>query len=63
MAAAKKNLVTAITNGCAVCKPIFVAADADAHKMAKNKPAINNLKRYEDEFFTGAKIFAADEMP
>ena len=38
-----KKRVTAITNGCADSNPIFVAADADDHRMAKHNPAAASL--------------------
>lgn len=51
MAPAIKNLGTAITNGCADCKPIFVAADADDQSMAKKTPAIKSVTVFEADFF------------
>jgi len=38
-----KKRVTAITNGCADVNPIFVAAEADAHRIAKRIPAAVNF--------------------
>lgn len=38
-----KKRVTAIIKGCALCKPILVAADADAHRIAKQIPAVSSL--------------------
>lgn len=46
MAAAIKNLVTAMVKGWADCSAILVAADADAHKIAKQIPARINLRLY-----------------
>ena len=40
---AKKKRITAITNGCAYCKPILVVTEADGHKRANKIPAISNL--------------------
>ena len=31
-----------MTKGCAARSPIFVAADAEAHKMEKSKPVPND---------------------
>ena len=38
MAAAMPKRITAITRGCADRSPIFVAVEADAHKIAKDTP-------------------------
>ena len=43
MLAARKNRVAAITNGCADISPIFVAADADDQRIAKEIPAAVNF--------------------
>jgi hypothetical protein len=40
--AAMKNLVTAITKGCAAISAILVAVDAEAHKKANAIP-VNNI--------------------
>jgi hypothetical protein len=39
MAAARKNLMTEITNGCPWASAFFVAVDAEPHKIAKAVPA------------------------
>ena len=46
MAEAIKNRDTAITNGWADINAILVAAEADAHKMAKKIPARTSVRLY-----------------
>ena len=43
IAPARKNLVTAITKGCADIKPILVAADAEDQRIANKIPAAVNF--------------------
>lgn len=45
----------AITNGWAADKPIFVAADADAHNIANTTPAKKYTNRWT-ELFTALKL-------
>ena len=41
---ARAKRTSAITKGCATARPILVAVEADAHRIANNVPAINQLK-------------------
>lgn len=41
MTEATPKRLTATTNGCASLSAILVAVEAEAHKMANNKPAKN----------------------
>lgn len=41
--AAMANLTTAIVNGCADCRPSFVAVEADAHKTENPNPVISHV--------------------
>lgn len=53
---ARKKRAIQITNGCAANNPIFVAVEAEDHKIAKNRPATNKRMPFDLSAFNNASF-------